>query len=227
MSLEFDNPTNLDEMRQIAHDWLDHRPTIAHTRETLRDILRGELGELYRAIVDRKDEPEITMEAGDVLFSMLAIDDASHEFDRDYKFFTKYAESLGSNIVELFKKVHYKNRVNYPITFFNQMSPFINPADAISCLRILRSANRNDPAELDDLWFASDSFVNDNQPCFFDRGHSNYLFRKFIKTSLNSISRKTKDPKTKDEIKRLRKIGFWGYSDLPIPNNHFNWYRLT
>lgn len=226
MSIEFNGPTNLTEMRQVAHDWVIYRPTIKHTHESIRTILKNELDELHLATLNHT-ESEITSEIGDVFFTMLAIDDGqTHEFDSDYKFFAEYAESVGLNLITLFKATHHKNQVNYPITFFNQMSPFIDVNDAFSCLRILRKATGHDIEILNLVWLQLDIEINQKQPCFFDRGHSHYIFRDFIKRYLNTIFELTDDQNLKQEIKRLKLSGQWDYSDLDIPNNRFNWYRL-
>ncbi len=228
MSLEFDNPTNLSEMREIALEWIRHRPTIHHTRETLQQIRYEELNELYEAVILKRSSKEITLEVGDVLFINLALDESPNQVNMsDYEFFESFAHIQDMNLVDLFKLTHYKNRINYPVTFFNQMSPFKNGPDAISCIRILRGVYDNNLETLHDVWADLDTYISHNS-IFIDEWHDTGLFREFIFKKLSEIKKIHNLPENKiDEIRRLKKTGVWDMKPLNIPNNQLTLRRWT
>jgi hypothetical protein len=162
-SLEFDDPKNLDEMRQIAHEWIRNRPTIVHTTQSLAELVDSEVKELREAVSEGKPLADISLEVGDVFFSVLATDDGKiNKADSVYSAVSKYCQICDFDLIHLFKETHYKNRVNYPMTFFNDMSPFIKPKDAIACLRVLRKATGT-PVALDQKWADSDREIIGNR----------------------------------------------------------------
>ena len=221
-SLEFDDPKNLQEMRQIAHEWIQNRPTIVHTSQSLAELLDSEIKELREAISKGKSLEDISLEVGDVFFSVLAMDDGKMpKSDQVYSAITTYCEICGFDLIHLFKNVHYKNRVNYPVTFFNEMSPFIKPGDAITCLRVLRNTFGN-PETLDMIWADSDTVIQGGP--FFDGWVAIGKFRGFIKNTLKQVAKKEgRGSETSEGVGKLIARGQWSMVPLDVPNNQYNW----
>ena len=164
MSAEYERPESIDEMRQAVSEWITFRPTIKHTDQSLSDIFGSEINELEQALSENTSLDSISLEVGDVLFSTLAINSRDGSPDKHqllYDSVAEYCRVCGSDMIDLFEKTLYKNEVNYPVTFFNEMTPFANPKDAMSCLRILRKANGDSPEKLDEHWAISDRQIND------------------------------------------------------------------
>src|SRR3989304_2146488 len=108
----------IPEMRQDVRTWIDWRPTMHHTSQSLVNILRDELTELHEAKVQARPDSEIKLEVGDVLFSTLALDTGAGEFTKHYQAISKYCSLEGTSMTKLYKEIKFKNDVNYPIYFF-------------------------------------------------------------------------------------------------------------
>jgi len=272
MSAERKTPKDINEMREMAREWLIDRPTIKHTPLTLLSLAMGEKEELERAISEGGTEEEINLELGDVLFSVLSMDDRSGpakkivvgtgstnqvinisntlnlmdsnshatftynttgpkltafgytQIDLIYSLVFEMCNQRQIDPGKLFNIVHDKNSINYPWPFFNEMTPFWNPKDAMSSLRIIRKAHENNPQKLDQTWANMDDEICAATPCFFDGWVATKTLRDFVKKTLDSISESGGvDSQTQKEIKRLKRVGEWGYSPFIIPGNH-NWH---
>jgi hypothetical protein len=175
MSIEFSDPKDLDQMRLDVHEWISDRPTIKHTNRSLLGILRSEVSELKEALNEHKPIPEISLEIGDVLFSTLALDNGAATICKPvYSAISKYCEVTGISLDKLYKDTWEKNSTNYNPLFFNEMSPFMSPKDAMKCLRIIRN-HYGDYQQVDKVW--SDYDAQTNEP-FFDGYVSTGKFRR-------------------------------------------------
>ena len=166
MGLEREKPNNLEEAREIVQEFIVHRPVIHHNQISLQKMLTEEMAELEAAVL-AGTPAEILAETGDVLFSFLALDDGkSAVYPKIYAVISQFSENYGLPILDLFNQTHDKNRINYPLTFFNHMTPFENAPDAISCLRIFRQ-QYGSPDNLNEFWVKLDEWVAKDAP-FFD-----------------------------------------------------------
>lgn len=148
------------------------------------------------------------------------------QIDHIYSLIFGLANKKMLDIKSLFDKTLDKNSINYPFIFFNEMTPFVNPSNAISALRILRNASKNVPEKLNEFWVHSERQIYDNQP-FFDGWVSTGKLRSMIKSRLTEIYNSKNggvDDATKKEISRLKKIGEWDMTPLEIPGNRYNWH---
>jgi NTP pyrophosphatase (non-canonical NTP hydrolase) len=226
MTIEHDHLRKIDEMRQEVAEWIENRPTIKHTQESLFGLMYGEVNELNRAIIEGESKDRITSEVGDVFFSLLAIETMTGpKYSEQFANISKYCKENKITLSDLFNKTWYKNNANYTVVLFNEMSPFADPKNAISCLRILRHAINENPKTLNEFWQYTEHLVFDGTS-FFDGYVAIGKLRGAIKSRLKNITTSQNrgvDLKTKQEIDRLIKIGEWSMAPLDIPNNKYNW----
>lgn len=188
----------VESMQAEVDEWIHERPIIDTSKSALEGILRKERIELGRAIISG-DKNLIRVETGDVLFSQLA----SHTIpDQTFRF----CEYMGFDPNEVFSETLRKNRIHYPPTFFDDISPFVDPNDAIACVRLFRTIY-GDPDKLNDFWAKVDHAVHD-QIVFYDLWTITKYFRRFILGTLRKISRR-KNPALKAEANRLLDAGDW------------------
>ena len=226
MEIDWKKPMSIDEMREIVEDWIIERPTLKHTRESLNNMLYAEVDELIKALTDGEPKAHVNLEMGDIFFSILALETKTQDrHQREILSISGYCKENNLTIKGLFKKTWEKNTINYPYVFFNQMSPFINPKDAILCLRVLRKSYKGNPNKLNEFWVDTEHAVFDNQP-FFDGYVAIGNLRGAIKEKLEQISKEggeTKKMKITADAKRLLEIGEWSMEPLKIDNNQYNW----
>ncbi len=174
----------VEGMRQTVKTWISWRPTMHHTEQSLTNILTGELRELRVAKEQKRSIREITSEVGDVFFSTLAPDNGTGQFIPYYKAIFDYCDLSGIKPSRLFAETLDKNNANYPVYFFQRTSPFENPQDAISCLRVLRF-NIGSIVGIKSAWREVEQIIN--KLPFMDAYDVTGQFRKFIKDKLTDI----------------------------------------
>lgn len=227
MEIDWKKPMSIDEMRGVVGNWIIERPTLKHTKESLNNLLYAEVDELIKAVVDGEPKTNVNLEIGDIFFSILALETKIQDrHQKEILGILDYCKGNNLTINNLFKKTWEKNTNNYPYIFFNEMSPFINPEDAILCLRALRKNYKGDFDKLNQFWKDTECGVFDNQP-FFDGYVAIGNLRSAIKEKLEQISRwgsEVKDLQVISDVKRLLEIGEWSMKPLEIDNNQYNWH---
>jgi len=224
MGVEYDNPKNIEAMRESVAEWVTNRPTIKRSEENFRDILFYELAELNEAVING-DSSSIITEVGDVFFSLLALETRTKGRHEDiYTKISSYCNEVGTDLQTLFKNTWEKNSINYPMEFFNEMSPFIKSGDAMRCLRILRTQYKSaDGKGLDTMTYDFDTKMA-NQP-FFDGYVQIGKFREYIKKTLHKLQGiMGESSEGSRQIAKLIHHGYWGMEPLNIPNNQLNWH---
>jgi NTP pyrophosphatase (non-canonical NTP hydrolase) len=221
---EREKPQTIEDMRQSAHLWVKNRPTFKHTQQSLTRVLSAEIDELQEALKLGRAESALDLEVGDVFFALLALDnDTESEHGQLYTILDGYCDARGISKDKLFERILFKNNGNYPWVFFNEMTPFMDPADAMSCLRIIRRTI-HDSMEMDAFWGRLDQELNELP--FFDGWVATGKFRGFVKRKLTNISKRVETtPEDKDEIKRLRKVGRWTMEPFDIEGNRLSWRK--
>lgn len=252
MAIEAKDGAQISTYREVVHDWVKRRPTLKHTPEKLMFIVYGEYNELVKAT----NQDNRVEELGDVLFSLLALDDREgpinmglnidqqrennieelgklfgkigknirhfktnessgkrlttsdyENVDRAYNLIFGLCRDWGANFNEMFNSTNKKNEIHYPSHFFDSRTPFVNPDDAINCLRFLRKINKN-ANNLNTFWSALGSSIAKTM-AFYDLWWETKVFRRYLKASLIQEMYTRNDAETTKVVRRILTKGRW------------------